>query len=198
MTSAHIVAAQPALRAGLRAMLEAGGVDVQGETASPPTSSEAGVMVAAGDLTAEDVGGLDELGLPAVVVSGDPAVGPALRGLGLPGWSVLPAEASAEQVVAAVNAAAQGLAVVPADTAANVFGLRATEEGDALQEPLTPRELEVLQLVSEGLSNKLIARRLQISEHTVKFHVSSTYAKLGAASRTEAVSVAARKGLISL
>ncbi|HWQ12092.1 MAG TPA: response regulator transcription factor, partial [Roseiflexaceae bacterium] len=65
-------------------------------------------------------------------------------------------------------------------------------------EPLTAREREVLDLVGQGLSNKLIARRLQISEHTVKFHLSSIFAKLGAASRTDAVNRAARQGLITL
>jgi DNA-binding NarL/FixJ family response regulator len=55
-----------------------------------------------------------------------------------------------------------------------------------------------LQLVSQGLSNKLIARELQVSEHTVKFHISSIFAKLGAASRTEAISRGARQGLITL
>jgi DNA-binding NarL/FixJ family response regulator len=70
--------------------------------------------------------------------------------------------------------------------------------GGELPEPLTTREHEVLQLLAEGLSNKLVARRLRISEHTVKFHVSSIYAKLGATNRTEAVSHAARRGLVTL
>ena len=65
-------------------------------------------------------------------------------------------------------------------------------------EALTVREREVLELLSRGLPNKLIARRLQISEHTVKFHVSSIYAKLGASSRTDAVSRGVRRGLITL
>jgi DNA-binding NarL/FixJ family response regulator len=65
-------------------------------------------------------------------------------------------------------------------------------------EALTTREREVLELLSRGLPNKLIARRLQISEHTVKFHVSSIYAKLGASSRTDAVSRGVRRGLITL
>ena len=65
-------------------------------------------------------------------------------------------------------------------------------------EALTVREREVLELLSRGLPNKLIARRLQISEHTVKFHVSSIYAKLGASSRTDAVSRGVRRGLITI
>ncbi len=65
-------------------------------------------------------------------------------------------------------------------------------------EALTAREREVLELLSRGLPNKLIAHRLQISEHTVKFHVSSIYAKLGASSRTDAVSRGVRRGLITL
>ena len=65
-------------------------------------------------------------------------------------------------------------------------------------EELTPRELEVLRLLAEGLPNKTIAHRLDISEHTVKFHVNSILSKLGAHSRTEAVINATRLGLILL
>jgi DNA-binding CsgD family transcriptional regulator len=65
-------------------------------------------------------------------------------------------------------------------------------------EPLTPREQEVLELLAEGLSNRSIAARLTISEHTVKFHVSSICAKLGADNRTDAVRRAVRQGLITL
>jgi DNA-binding NarL/FixJ family response regulator len=69
---------------------------------------------------------------------------------------------------------------------------------EELAEPLTVREREVLELLGRGLSNKMIARDLKISEHTVKFHVSSAYAKLGASNRAEAVSLGARLGYISL
>ena len=68
----------------------------------------------------------------------------------------------------------------------------------AASEALTPRELQVLQLVAQGLPNKGIARRLGISENTAKFHVASVCGKLGASSRTEAVTLAARRGLILL
>jgi len=67
-----------------------------------------------------------------------------------------------------------------------------------LYEALTPRELEVLEVLAEGLSNKAIASRLAITEHTVKFHVSSIFAKLGAENRTDAVRRGVRRGLITL
>jgi DNA-binding NarL/FixJ family response regulator len=73
----------------------------------------------------------------------------------------------------------------------------ALEQGE-LQEPLTPREIQVLELLAEGLPNKAIAARLQISDQTVKFHVASIYGKLGAANRTDAVRRAVRRGLITL
>lgn len=69
---------------------------------------------------------------------------------------------------------------------------------DSLPEPLTSREKEVLQHMAEGLANKQIALLLTISEHTVKFHLSSLYAKLGVSSRTEAVKRGIELGLISL
>lgn len=212
MTSVFIAAAAPALRAGLRAMLEQAGIRVAGEAAqasafveametggeselrirevSPPASPS--VLIVAGEIQSDELPD----SMPVVVLSTEVRLAASLRSLGLSGWALLPPDAAAEQIVAAVTAVLQGLAVVPVERVAAVVA--PIEVSDPLQEPLTPRELEVLQLVSHGLSNKLIARTLSISEHTVKFHVSSTYAKLGAASRTEAVSLAARKGLISL
>ncbi len=69
---------------------------------------------------------------------------------------------------------------------------------DDFEEPLTPREIEVVELLAEGLSNKAIAARLGISDQTVKFHVASICGKLGAANRTDAVRRAVRRGLVSL
>ena len=69
---------------------------------------------------------------------------------------------------------------------------------EAFDEPLTPREVQVLELLAEGLANKAIAVRLQISDQTVKFHVSSISGKLGARNRTDAVRRAVRRGLITL
>jgi two-component system, NarL family, response regulator YdfI len=71
-------------------------------------------------------------------------------------------------------------------------------EPEWIEERLTPREIEVLELLAEGRSNKSIAERLGISDQTVKFHVASISGKLGASNRTEAVRLAVRRGLISL
>ena len=75
---------------------------------------------------------------------------------------------------------------------------RSADDDEVIDEPLTPREVEVLELLAEGLPNKAIAERLQISDQTVKFHVSSISGKLGAANRTDAVRRAVRRGLITL
>ena len=72
------------------------------------------------------------------------------------------------------------------------------DEDDEPQEALTRREVQVLELLAEGLPNKTIAARLSISDQTVKFHVSSICGKLGAANRTDAVRRAVRRGLITL
>jgi DNA-binding NarL/FixJ family response regulator len=78
------------------------------------------------------------------------------------------------------------------------FALRVAPARASLVEDLTPRETQVLQLIAEGKSNKTIARELDISEHTVKFHVNAILGKLNAASRTEAVVLATRLGLVML
>ncbi len=124
-----------------------------------------------------------------------------LAGLPLRGWAFLLKEAEREEIVNAARAAAAGLiafdrGVAPlliADSSAPV-----TTGFIAPGETLTVREREVLQLMAQGLPNKLIASRLNISLHTVKFHVASILAKLGAGSRTEAVTLGARNGYVSL
>jgi len=106
---------------------------------------------------------------------------------------VLARNASAEIIAATIGAVAQGLAVF--DPA---FALRVAPARASLVEDLTPRETQVLQLIAEGKSNKTIARELDISEHTVKFHVNAILGKLNAASRTEAVVLATRLWLVML
>lgn len=108
---------------------------------------------------------------------------------------ILPRDLSADGMRAALEAVAQGLTVL----AGNEDRLqRSRDETVELVEPLTGREREVLEMLAQGYGNKEIAGRLGISEHTVKFHVASILGKLGAATRTEAVSIALRRGLILL
>lgn len=103
---------------------------------------------------------------------------------------VLPGDANASQIDAALRAVAAGLIVrVPGAREAGFGAMRETE-GHAL---LTPRELDVLTALAEGMTNKAIARRLDISLHTVKFHVESLFRKLGARTRTEAVAKASER-----
>jgi len=100
-----------------------------------------------------------------------------------------------------VLAAAAGLIAVPAPRAGRILGGPAAPsagEPDTPAEPLTPREREVLDLLGLGLSNRRIAERLRISEHTAKFHVASVLGKLEVATRAEAVSRGVRRGLITL
>ncbi|MBI4197814.1 MAG: response regulator transcription factor [Chloroflexi bacterium] len=110
---------------------------------------------------------------------------------------LLPREASVEAIAAAIVALAQGLAVLAPDLTSAVVAPRITGAAP-LPEELTPREQQVLALLAEGLANKAIANRLGISDHTVKFHINAIMGKLGAQSRTEAVVLATRLGLVSI
>src|SRR5260370_206371 len=113
------------------------------------------------------------------------------------GW---PGGVTGEERGGAVEGAAAGLVVVhPSGVNVLVPAPAAlTSPARELPEPLTPREREVLQMISAGLGNKEIAGRLSISEHTVKFHVASILGKLGASTRTEAVSIGIRHALVLL
>ncbi len=106
-------------------------------------------------------------------------------------------DAPAQDLHAAITAVAQGLIVIGDELGAALLPTGGQSPAQPLPE-LTRRELEVLNLLAEGLPNKVIAARLNISEHTVKFHVNAIMSKLGAQSRTEAVTRATRSGLILL
>ncbi|HTM38382.1 MAG TPA: helix-turn-helix transcriptional regulator [Terriglobales bacterium] len=107
--------------------------------------------------------------------------------------AMLPPDAPTTQIRAAAMAVAAGLQI------AQKTDFDADGESEfAFVEPLTDRELHILNLVADGLSNPQIARRLAISRNTVKFHISSIIAKLGATSRTEAVTIGVKRGLIIL
>ncbi len=110
--------------------------------------------------------------------------------------ALIPRSASTATLAAALHAAAANLVVLDAPSASSIL-VPITDRPESL-EPLTAREREVLQLMAQGLPNKTIARQLAISEHTVKFHVNAILSKFGAQSRTEAVVLASRAGLILL
>lgn len=115
--------------------------------------------------------------------------------------AILPRTATAEEIVATVVAAALGLVVLHPDFMDSLLPLKESSARRLPASPiqaLTPREIEVLGMLALGMGNKNIAKQLSISEHTVKFHVSSIFQKLNASSRTEAVTLGARLGLIML
>jgi NarL family two-component system response regulator YdfI len=113
---------------------------------------------------------------------------------------ILPANVGPELLVAALAAVGQGLVVLHPErmVGARTSQVAETEEAAEMLEALTSREKEVLRMLAEGLGNKQIAARLEISEHTAKFHVASIFGKLGVSSRAEAVAIGMRRGLILL
>ncbi|HEX9057554.1 MAG TPA: response regulator transcription factor [Ktedonobacterales bacterium] len=236
----YVISAYPTVRAGLRALVQThpgwsvvgeGSPDGLGRTgeaqASTPTASDVDVVLADLDLplTPDALDALSGSVQPraGMVVVGafapDPRASETLNAAGISDWlgglglGLLPRDATAEEIVGAVEAVGSGLAVMDrrlardlvvtasatrADASVGAAPSASVPAGQSVIEPLTPRELEVLQLVAQGLPNKTIAARLHVSEHTAKFHVASIMTKLGAASRTEAVTVAARRGLLML
>lgn len=110
--------------------------------------------------------------------------------------AVLPRDATAGELLAAVDAVAAGLVVLHPDALRRAPRPVRAEPDPA--QPLTGREVEVLGMLAEGLGNKAIASRLGISTHTAKFHVASILSKLGAGSRTEAVTIGMRRGLVAI
>jgi two-component system, NarL family, response regulator YdfI len=159
------------------------------------------------DLGAARVGAwLRELGTlrlpPGVVMLTDesrPALGVELLRRG--GRAVLPRHASSEEIVAAIEAVAAGLVVLHPETMTSRRSVSLARPGAVVavaDQRLTAREIEILGLIAEGLGNKAIAARLRISGHTVKFHIASIFAKLSAGSRTEAVTIGVRQGLLMI
>jgi DNA-binding NarL/FixJ family response regulator len=187
-------------RAGLRAMAEAAGLRVVADLAPAQLDD---VAEDEADAVAWDVaprGPLDGLRslsarLPVVaLVWGEDQAGEALAA---GARAVLLRDRVEERLLPAVGAAVAGLLTVDEAVADSVLRPRPAP-AQALVEPLTARELEVVQLLAEGLTNRRIGERLGISEHTAKFHVNSILGKLGASSRSEAVAQAARLGLVLL
>lgn len=207
-----IVAASPLARAGLQNLLAARNVEVVASQATIDALAEL-LSDAAPDVVLIDSTGepfestlesIQASGLASdvsVVVLGDgmtPAASAEALRAGV--RAALPGDISPEQLVGALEAVASGLAVLHPSQSIEVIpaGAAPARAVEEVAESLTRRELEVLQMLAAGLSNKEVAARLNISEHTAKFHVASILGKLGAGSRTEAVSLGIRRGLVLL
>jgi DNA-binding NarL/FixJ family response regulator len=189
----------PALRAGLRALLSSDDA-IKVVNDSLEDDSEAEVVITSASrasLSNNALNAMNEYDLSSsaatLFLSDDPVNARDMGRLSRI-WGVLPTEASAEELTAAIHALSQGLIV---GTSTLLF--ESDSESEPLSHgPLTDRESEVLGLVAKGLANKQIAVALGISEHTVKFHVSSIYTKLNVTNRTEAVREGLRGGWVAL
>jgi DNA-binding NarL/FixJ family response regulator len=198
-----VVAGDPLARAGLAALLAGQpGCEVVGHlpaddqlAAHLPVYRPEALVWDLGWEPAEALETMEEVELPVVALLGDEGAAAAAWAAGA--RALLLREARPEQVTAALKAVVNGLAVLePTLSGAFLLPLQAAERPPAVE--LTPRERQVLQLMAEGLSNKAIALRLEISDHTVKFHINAIMSKLNAQSRTEAVVQATRLGLLLL
>ncbi|HEY4691939.1 MAG TPA: response regulator transcription factor [Bellilinea sp.] len=197
MIRVGVVAPAAALRLGLRELLQAlPDIEVTAESAHPLDLPVVDVLVLTSPASLVD---LPPEPPPVLLLTSD--AGSADHLTHLPVWGLLPLEASVDELSAALQALAEGLVVGSPVLVSRLMdhalvpGLRDAEE---VLDPLTARERQVLQLAAEGLANKEIASQLQISEHTVKFHLSSLYSKLGVSSRTEAVRTGTRQGWVIL
>lgn len=212
MIGVLVVAEAPAVRAGLIALLrdQAHSLQVLGSGRAIREPSVMNVLPHA-DVAVLDAGGsrdlsdvlapLESAGVGLLVLGPSSLASQLVAERPTVAWGVIPREADIAQMVPAIQAVAAGLLVLdpevslvarPAPTDA-IEAAASTTPDD-----LTAREREVLGLVALGLTNKAVAQRLAISDHTVKFHVAAVLAKLGAESRTEAVNIGVRRGLVSL
>ena len=218
-TRALIIAGYASMRAGLQALLaDAPGVEALGAAEDVNDAlarliadlrPDALLFDSSGDGPDEDslsllLPMLAQDGPPLVVLSACPERDMTrLIKAELPGWACLRRDADAPQIIGAVRAAASGLVALDRTLALPIAAPAATPVRrpfvDAPPgETLTAREIEVLDLVALGLPNKVIATRLKISLHTAKFHVAQILGKLNAESRTEAVTIGARRGYVTL
>ncbi len=212
MIRVFIVAASPLIRAGLQSMLADSRFDIVGSAADLESLSgqfvdvepdvvlvEAATYAQEELLNALEVAELAQE-YPVILLSEQPKTAWLSKALRAGVRAVLPRDIAPEQLRAALEAAAAGLVVIHPSELDTVLSATVGPSAplDELLEPLTRREREVLQMLAAGLANKEIAARLAISDHTVKFHVASILGKLGASTRTEAVSAGIRRGLVML
>jgi len=195
-----VVAAGMALRVGLREVLNALpelSVVAEAATLRELSAPDVDVLVLVGPL---DLAALAKL-TAVLLLTDDPVEAQEFFGLSLAARGVLPVDANEEELGAAIRALAEGLWVGAPSLVQGLLRQKPEQisaDTEYSGETLTAREREVLQLIAQGLANKQIAIALGISEHTVKFHLSSVYSKLGVTSRTEAVRAGARRGLVVL
>jgi two-component system, NarL family, response regulator YdfI len=199
MIRALVVTHSALLRTGLESLVEVAGSTASLEEASALAAErnpDLIIVEANSDWDgAQELIELAAQSIPVLVLTPDPQpawISEALRG-GVRG--VIPRDLTTAEIDAAIRAASAGL-VVMLPQALETATLRSARSETG--EPLSRREIEVLRLMAEGSSNKAIAWQLHISEHTVKFHVNSILQKLNAESRTEAVMLGLRRGLIPL
>ena len=212
MIRVFIVAASPLIRGGLQSMLADSRFDIVGSAADLESISgqlvdvepDVVLVEAAADAQEELLNALEDAELaqeyPVIVLSEQPKTAWLSKALRAGVRAVLPRDLAPEQLRAALEAASAGLVIIHPSELDTVFSATVGPSAplDELLEPLTRREREVLQMLAAGLANKEIAARLAISDHTVKFHVASILGKLGASTRTEAVSAGIRRGLVML
>lgn len=206
-----IVASDPLARAGLASMLaDRPGLNLVAQIPADADLDEAlevylpdvilwdlgwGSDPASDDAALERLSSSAQSGPPVLALLSDESRSADVSAAGARG--LLLRDSSAASIQAALTALSEGLMVFGLQLGPPSLPYHQGEQGETLED-LTPRELEVLKLLAEGLPNKTIAFRLGVTEHTVKFHVNAILRKLGAQSRTEAVVRATRLGLILL
>jgi NarL family two-component system response regulator YdfI len=195
-----IAAPSAVLRSGLEAMAAASpGLDVAGVLPDLSAVEALRPDVVLTALPLAEIAPVENGRAPAIVLltnEAQPVWTPEALRLGV--RALLPRDAGEREVLAAIDAAAAGLALIDPRDLDQLLAAAPVARTTDSSGMLTPRELEVLAMMAEGDANKAIAWKLQISEHTAKFHVASILAKLNAGSRTEAVAVGVRKGLVML
>ena len=212
ITRVLVAATSAVRRGGLEALVRGNrslrlSGSVPGTAALAARAREAQPDVVLADIATGDrqfiatIGSLAEEDIPVVVLIDDPEPGWAASALRAGVRAIIPRESPGEEILTAIRTAVSGLVLLEAGTAQELAKYAPSGNSeDALEhlEELSPREVEVLRWMAEGLGNKEIATRLGISDHTVKFHISSILAKLGVGSRTEAVTQGIRMGLVLL